>query len=94
MKETDHRIIELFKALGSPPRMKIIRILLNGSERVGILAERLGKKSTTISKHLKILRDLELVSFITKENCVYYSIKKDKIEKLLSLAGEIVSRNR
>ena len=94
MKETDHRSIELFKALSSAPRLKILRILLKGPANVTTLTRILKKRQATVSQHLKILRDFELVSYVTRDKFVYYSIKKKEIEELLDLSTKIMSRKR
>jgi len=55
-------LAELCKALGHPVRVEIIKILLAKGECIsGDIAECFNKAHSTISEHLKILKDAELV---------------------------------
>ncbi|MFT5467121.1 MAG: DNA-binding transcriptional ArsR family regulator [Verrucomicrobiales bacterium] len=53
--------IPVLKALADETRLGIVRQLLDGPRGVGELAERLGVSNYNISKHLRVLRETELV---------------------------------
>ncbi len=92
MKEKEKRVVSIFEALGSPIRYKMIKLLADGEMCTSKLAEALGKDKSTVSKHLKILKDLDIVRFVTKEKYVYYRLKKSDILKLLEFAEKIFGR--
>lgn len=52
----------LFRSLGDPTRLAILRRLAGGPARVGQLVEALGLAQSTVSKHLACLRDCGLVA--------------------------------
>lgn len=52
----------LFRALGDPRRLTILRHLLLGEHNVAELTAHLGLAQSTVSKHLACLRDCGLVS--------------------------------
>lgn len=52
----------LFRALGEPSRLSILRHLELGPHRVADLVDHLGLAQSTVSKHLACLRDCGLVS--------------------------------
>lgn len=51
----------LFRALGDPSRLAILRHLELGPHRVADLVDHLGLAQSTVSKHLACLRDCGLV---------------------------------
>jgi DNA-binding transcriptional ArsR family regulator len=51
----------LFRSLGDPTRLAIVRRLAAGPARVTDLAEAVGLAQSTVSKHLACLRDCGLV---------------------------------
>lgn len=50
-----------FKALSAPTRVRILDALQQGGKTPGALSEELEKSKSTISFHLDVLRDAELV---------------------------------
>ena len=55
--------IKVMKALSDPSRVKIVKALQHRSLCVCELKEALGLAQSTVSKHLKVLEEAELVSF-------------------------------
>lgn len=53
--------IPVLKALADETRLGIVRLLLEGPRGVGELSERLEVSNYNISKHLRVLREAELV---------------------------------
>jgi DNA-binding transcriptional ArsR family regulator len=51
----------LFRSLGDPTRLAILRRLALGEARVGELVEEVGLAQSTVSKHLACLKDCGLV---------------------------------
>jgi DNA-binding transcriptional ArsR family regulator len=54
-------MIETFRALAEPSRLRIVDLLIREPLAVGIVAERLGMRQPQASKHLRALRDSGLV---------------------------------
>lgn len=92
MKETEKRTISIFKALGCPTRYRIIQLLSKKSSCPSEIADLLNKTATTISKHLRILKDLDIVRYSTVNKNVFYRLKKEKIFDLMKYAEKICSR--
>ena len=53
----------LFRSLGDPTRLAILRRLATGEARVGELVEEVGLAQSTVSKHLACLKECGLVDF-------------------------------
>ena len=65
---------ELFKALGSPTRIGILRLLGEGPLCVGALAVRLGVTPAAISQHLVMLRRAGLVLSDRRGTFIHYRL--------------------
>lgn len=78
----------IFKALGDQNRMRIIYVLSKSSLCVCDIATLLNMTQSSISHHLKILRDLNLVKFEKKGKLVVYSLDDDHVLKLLQAGLE------
>lgn len=92
ISEEEKRTLQLFKLLGNSTRYMIINILKNGEKNVTELVILTNKRQTVVSKHLRLLRDLDIVSFRTVENKVYYSLKKINVVDLINRGFEIMKR--
>ena len=75
----------MFKAIGDETRLFILKELINAKELCDCkLLEKVECNQSTLSHHMKILTDSELVVARKDWKWVHYSIDKDKIEMLKS----------
>ena len=81
------KIVEVFKALSIPVRFEIIKVLLKSDCCVGALSKRLGVTEASVSQHLKVLRQAEIVIGDKRGYFTYYEINK----KTLSYAAEAMN---
>ena len=73
----------MFKAIGDETRLFILKELINAKELCACkLLEKVDCNQSTLSHHMKILTDSELVVARKDWKWVHYSIDKDKIEML------------
>lgn len=68
-----------FKAFGDPTRLKILALLANKELTVNELTAKIGLTQPTISRHLALLRDAEIVNDRRDGQRVYYSLNKTNI---------------
>lgn len=54
---------DVFKVLGDPTRLRILRVLMNQEVCVRDIADELGMGQSAVSHQLRILRDARLVQF-------------------------------
>jgi len=63
----------MFRALADPARVKIMSMLLNADEICACdVATGIGKTAATASHHLKLLRDVGLVTGDKRGTWIYY----------------------
>ena len=90
--------VALFRSLGDPARLAIVRRLAEGEARVVDLTRALGLAQSTVSKHLSCLRDCQLIDYRTEGRQSFYSLTRPELidllrsaEKLLAETGEAVA---
>ena len=85
MSSQHDRLINFLNILADNTRLEILEFLQERERNSAEIQERLDKSQSTISQHLKVLRDANLVDFVKKENMNYYFIKNQDIFKLLTV---------
>ncbi len=69
-----------FKAFGDPTRLRIVMLLSSKEMSVNDIAEKIGYSQPTISRHLGVLRDAEIVVDRREGQNVFYSLNKGSVE--------------
>ncbi|NWJ45368.1 MAG: helix-turn-helix transcriptional regulator [Chloroflexi bacterium] len=77
-------IARIFQALSDPTRCKIILALTRHELRVTDLAMVVGSSTSSVSHHLKGLRDIRLVKFRREGNTIFYSIDDNHVGNLFN----------
>jgi ArsR family transcriptional regulator, arsenate/arsenite/antimonite-responsive transcriptional repressor len=92
------RYADMFAAMGSEPRLRIMRLLLSAHPDgmvVGDIAGELEVTPSTLSHHLDKLRNEDLVSVQREGTFLRYSANAKALEELLGfLYAECCTRNR
>ena len=73
---------EIFKALGDPTRLKILKLIAAQGNNlcVGFIASQLGISQPAVSQHLKVLKNAGLTEANRQGFHVHYSINKNSLE--------------
>ena len=74
----------VFKALGSPARLTIVRTLIVGERCVCDLVEACGLGLSTKSKHLDVLREAGVVSSEKRAQQIFYRIELACVSDFIS----------
>lgn len=81
-----------FKALSDETRRTILQLLNQGDMSAGEISEHFNMSKPSISKHLDILREAELISSEKKGQFVIYSINTSVIQEVLGNFLNIFSK--
>lgn len=76
-------LVDIFKALGEPARLKIIWVLFDKEICVTDIAERTGMSVTAVSHQLRILRNLRLVKSRRDGKNTFCSLDDDHVKKII-----------
>lgn len=84
-----------FKALSDPNRRQIIKMLQDGDMTAGDIASHFDMTKPSISHHLNVLKQADLVQDVRKGQNIYYSLNTTVFQELvgwfydlLEVAGE------
>ena len=83
LEELDLLHANICQALGDPKRILILYALYEQPRHVTALADDLGMPQPTVSRHLRVLRQRNLVSTERNGTAVVYTIKDDRIITVL-----------
>ena len=86
--EADEELAALGKALGHPARIQILRLLARRSSCVcGDIVEELPLAQSTVSQHLKVLKEAGLVRGDVDGPRVCYCLEPRTLRRLKALVG-------
>ena len=73
----------IFEILGSKTRLKILKMIGKEEKCVNFISERLMLSQPTVSYHLKLLLNLDLVKQRKSAQWVRYKLNREKLAKLM-----------
>jgi ArsR family transcriptional regulator len=92
------RYADMFSAMGTEPRLRIMRLLL-AAHPEGIIASSIGAEleipASTLSHHLEKLKNEDLVNVRREGTFLWYTANADVLQELLGfLYAECCTRNK
>jgi DNA-binding transcriptional ArsR family regulator len=92
------RFADMFSAMGTGPRLRIMRVLLSAHPDgmiVSDIGNELGIPASTLSHHLDKLKNEGLVKFKREGTYLWYSANSEALQELLGfLYAECCTRNK
>ena len=90
--EAQQELADFARALGHPVRIAILRILIERQECIcGELVEELPVAQSTVSQHLKKLKEVQLIRGTVDGPRVCYCIEPQALQRFRTLFDEIFS---
>ena len=83
---------DVWKALADPTRRKILKLLKKGSLNAGEIAAEFNMTKPSISNHLSILKQADLVDSEKIGQNVIYSLKTSVLEDMLKMLSDLTGR--
>ena len=88
--EADEELAEFAKALGHPARVQILRILVRKNACIcGEIVDELPLAQSTVSQHLKVLKECGLIRGDVAGPRVCYCIEPRALRRLKALIGSL-----
>ena len=84
----------MWKALADPTRRKILSLLKDKDMNAGEIANEFNMTKPSISNHLNILKQADLVDAEKVGQNVNYSLKTSVLEDVLKLISDLSSRGK
>lgn len=73
---------DVFQAIADPTRRAILTLLMTQTMGAGAIAAEFDSSRSTVSKHLSILTECELVTQQQQGKEIYYHLKIDKMKEI------------
>ncbi len=86
--EVTFRMADIFKVLSDQSRLKIVIALQEGELCVSDLAKATNFSQSSVSHHLRFLRDLNLVRFRRDGKLTFYALEDNHVSALLAVAHD------
>ena len=80
------------RVLAHPTRLRIIQLLGAGELSVHELEKELEASQSSVSQHLNLLKDKDLLESRRQAQQVFYRLKDQRLLKLVSLARELLGK--
>src|SRR6202167_2614904 len=89
------RYADMFTAMGTEPRLRIMQLLLSAHPEglvVGDIQSELGIPNSTLSHHLEKLKNEDLVKVRRESTFLWYTANADELEELLGFSMRSAAR--
>ncbi|WP_345951024.1 metalloregulator ArsR/SmtB family transcription factor [Mucilaginibacter sp. PAMB04274] len=73
---------DIFQAIADPTRRSILILLASQSITAGAIADQFDAARSTVSKHIQILTECDLIESNQRGREIYYQIKMDKVKEI------------
>jgi DNA-binding transcriptional ArsR family regulator len=83
---------QIMKALSHPTRLFIIHELSKGEKCVGELTDMVGADTSTISKHLSIMKNAGIIDFEKRGTSIFYSLKMKCVLNFFACTNEVLKK--
>ena len=83
---------DVWKALADPTRRKILELLKKRDMNAGEIAEEFNMTKPSISNHLSILKQADLVDAEKQGQNVIYSLKTSVLEDIMNIISNLTNR--
>jgi ArsR family transcriptional regulator, zinc-responsive transcriptional repressor len=77
-------IVEIFRMLADPTRIRVLWALTGSELSVNDLAEQVGKPAPSVSQHLAKLRMARLVRTRREGTTIFYSLENEHVSQLVA----------
>lgn len=91
MENSNQTIARVFKAMGDENRIKILTLLHTGERCACRLQESLGISQPTLSHHMRILLDANLVNARKDGKWIYYSLSEEGSKAALQMLFSVLN---
>lgn len=83
---------DVWKALADPTRRKILELLKTKDMNAGEIANEFNMTKPSVSNHLNILKQADLVDAEKQGQNVIYSLKTSVLEEILNVLSNLTNR--
>lgn len=83
------QMVRVFKALSCKKRLAMVKMLLGQESCVGAIAEDLNSSQSSVSQHLRVLRDAGLVMDHRDGYHIHYTVNRELFGQMANALSEL-----
>lgn len=84
----------ILKAIGDPRRFSLLRLMSQRGYCVSALAHASGLSESSVSQHLKVLREAGLIYGVKRGYYVHYSVDKEALGRFIEALNQMCALQR
>ena len=81
------------KALADPTRREILKVLKNGRQSAGEIADHFSISAAAVSRHLSVLKEADLIEDTRDGKYIYYELNATVLEEILLWISDLKGEN-
>lgn len=93
MKKDYEKNVQILKAIGEINRIRILELLASGEKCACVILESFDFTQPTLSHHMKVLIDCNIVNFRKEGKWSYYKINNEIAQELLCFLESSIKEN-
>ena len=91
-KTTEDNQARFLRCIGEPTRLRILKLLAGGEKCVGEIVEFLDKEQSSVSHHLRALKDCNIVVVRQEAQKIYYALSDPGLAELIFKIEDILKK--
>ncbi len=84
---------QTLKALADPTRREILKVLKNGRQSAGEIADHFSISAAAVSRHLSVLKEADLIEDTRDGKYIYYELNATVLEEILLWISDLKGEN-
>ena len=84
---------QTLKALADPTRREILKVLKNGRQSAGEIADHFSISAAAVSRHLSVLKEADLIEDTRDGKYIYYELNATGLEEILLWISDLKGEN-
>ena len=84
---------QTLKALTDPTRREILKVLKNGRQSAGEIADHFSISAAAVSRHLSVLKEADLIEDTRDGKYIYYELNATVLEEILLWISDLKGEN-
>ena len=84
---------QTLKALAVPTRREILKVLKNGRQSAGEIADHFSISAAAVSRHLSVLKEADLIEDTRDGKYIYYELNATVLEEILLWISDLKGEN-
>ena len=84
---------QTLKALADPTRREILKVLKNGRQSAGEIADHFSISAAAVSRHLSVLKEADIIEDTRDGKYIYYELNATVLEEILLWISDLKGEN-